>query len=105
MRDHNPLTITQFRGTFDRGEDDTTPEGYFSSSQNMRFIQGGVATRFGMNRAITIGSVARMEVYKRIGEIQRLIILSTTGNLYDSTNLITPILNIHMTDFRYDRVQ
>src|SRR5580765_5587015 len=100
MRDHNPLILTNFRGTFDRGEDDTVPEGFFVSSQNVRFIQGGVTTRYGSNKAIQIGSVARIKIYKRIGEIQRLIILSTTGNLYDSTNLVTPILTIPtMIDF------
>jgi hypothetical protein len=100
MRDHDPLVITNFRGTFDRGDDDVCPEGFFVGSQNIRFTQNGIATRYGMRKSITIGSVARIEIYKRIGEAQRLIILDTAGKLYDSTNLLTPILNIAaMIDF------
>jgi len=41
-----------------------------------------------------------MQVFKRIGEAQRLLILNNIGQLYDSTNLASPILSIAgMTDF------
>ena len=100
MRDHAPLIVTNFRGTFDRGEDDTCPQGFFKSSQNIRFISGGCATRYGLTKLIAINGVARVEIYKRIGEAQRLIILDLTGKLFDSTDLTTPILNIPaMIDF------
>jgi len=100
MRDHEPLVIGSFRGTFDRGEDDTCPIGFFTDSKNIRFIKGGVKTRYGSAQSITIATVKRAAVYKIAGQAQRLLILDNTGKLYDSTNLVTPILNIAaMTDF------
>lgn len=100
MRDHDPLVITSFRGTFDRGEDDVCPIGYFLDSKNIRFLKGGVETRFGSTLSVTIASVRRQAIYKIQGQAQRLLILDNTGKLYDSTNLGTPILNIAtMTDF------
>jgi len=100
MRDHAPLVIGSFRGTFDRGEDETTPIGFFLDSQNVRFIKGGVTTRYGTDVSITIGSVLRTATYKRIGEAQRQLILDSSGNLWDSTSLVVPILSIvAMTDF------
>jgi hypothetical protein len=100
MRQHEPITLRNFLGTYDRGEDDVVPPGFFRSSQNVRFTTGGVQTREGSTLDITIGSVKRMAVYKRIGEAQRLLLLAAGGNLYDSTNLVTPILSIAaMTDF------
>lgn len=101
MRDHLPIVQSQFRGTFDRGEDDTVPYGYFISSQNIRFKRGGVATRYGTTQVHTVANVRRVAVYKRIGEAQRLLILNSAGQLYDSTlGFSAPILSIAaMTDF------
>lgn len=100
MRDHQPLVIGSFRGTFDRGEEDVCPLGYFLSSQNVRFLKGGVTTRYGTSQSVTIASVKRTAVYKISGQAQRLLILDDVGNLFDSTNLGTPILTIAaMTDF------
>lgn len=109
MRDHTPLVIKEFRGTFDRGEDDVCPAGYFLDSLNIRFAKGGVATRYGTSKTHTISSVRRIAVYKRIGEAQRLIILDNAGQLFDSVNLTSAILAIpSMTDFSitviYNRV-
>lgn len=100
MRDHDPIPVNSFKGTFAHGEDDTVPLGYFLSSQNLQFFKGGVKTRAGTSSANTIASVKRIAVYKRIGEAQRLLILDGSGNLYDSTDLLTPILSIAaMSDF------
>lgn len=100
MRDHQPLVIGTFRGTFDRGEEESAPLGYFSDSRNVRFLHKGVATRYGSANSITIASVKRMAAYERVGEAHRLLILDASGNLYDSTNLSTPILSIAaMSDF------
>jgi len=100
VRDHDPITIREFLGTFDRGEDDSVPPGFFKDSRNVRFITGGVKSREGTTLDVTIGSVKRMAIYERIGEAQRLLLLDAAGNLYDSTNLVTPILSIvAMTDF------
>lgn len=100
MRDHDPNVVREFLGTFDRSDTDSVPLGFFRDSRNIRFITGGVKSREGTSLDTTIGSVKRMAIYKRIGEAQRLLILDGSGNLYDSTNLSTPILSIvAMTDF------
>lgn len=100
MRDHDPNVIRDFLGTFDRGDDDSVPLGYFKDSRNVRFLTGGVKSREGTSLDVTIGSVKRIAIYKRMGEAQRLLLLDGSGNLYDSTNLATPILSIvAMTDF------
>jgi hypothetical protein len=100
MLDHDPITIREFLGMFDRGDEDSVPPGYFKDSRNVRFITGGVKSREGTSLDTTIGSVKRMAVYKRIGEAQRLLLLDATGQLWDSTNLVTPILSIAaMVDF------
>lgn len=100
LRDHQPLMIDDPRGLFDRGEDESAPKDFFLTSQNNRFIKGGVKTREGSSSIITIASVRRAAIYKRIGEAQRLLLLDGSGHLFDSTNLAAPILSIvGMTDF------
>lgn len=100
LRDHEAITISDFRGYFDRGEDESVPQGYFSLSRNNRYFRGGCKTREGSSVVHTITSVRRAKIYKRIGEAQRLLILDATGKLYDSTNLASPILEIAtMSDF------
>lgn len=105
LRDHQPLTVADPRGLFDRGEDESTPRDHFLTSQNNRFITGGVKTREGSSSVHTISAVRRMAIYKRIGEAQRLLILDGAGHLYDSTNLSAPILTIvGMTDFSAETI-
>jgi hypothetical protein len=100
MFDHDPITLQEFLGTYDRGDDDSVPPGFFKDSRNVRFITGGVKSREGTTLDLTLASVKRMAVYKRIGEAQRLLLLNAAGELYDSTNLVTPILSIAaMVDF------
>jgi hypothetical protein len=100
MFDHTPLIIDSFRGTYDRGEEEVVPAGFFMNSLNLRFSNRGFATRYGTTESITLPNIRRIAVYKRIGEAQRLIILVAGGLLYDSTNLASPILAIAaMTDF------
>jgi hypothetical protein len=114
MRDHEPLVQEVFRGTFDRGEDEVCPGGFFISSINWRFLKGGIRTRDGsskddIHQAIPADiKVRRIEIYEKTGEAQRLLILSDQGIIYDSVTG-SPILAIPaMTDFSctvmYDRV-
>lgn len=101
VRDHEPLTLESFLGTFDRGEDETTPTGYFKSSQNVAFANKGVFTREGSEVDLpTTFNVRRIATYKRIGEAPRLLVLTDDGRLFDSTSFLTPIYtNAAMTDF------
>jgi hypothetical protein len=100
MFDHTPLVIDSFRGTYDRGETDVVPAGFFQASQNIRFTNRGFASRYGTTKSLPTNPILRIAVYKRIGEAQRLIILTSGGVMYDSVNMTTPILSIAaMTDF------
>ena len=100
QRDHLPITVSDFRGTFDRGEDDVCPPDHFLDSLNVVFTQNGVETRKGTSLAFDVPDIYRIASYKRIGEADRLLILDSIGRIWDSTNLAAPILTIDgMTDF------
>lgn len=100
LRDHEPITVDRFRGTFDRGEDDVCPVDRFLDSLNVVYEEGGVSTRKGTSVDVSLSGIRRSAVYKRIGEASRLLLLDDTGKLWDSTSLVTPILDIPtMTDF------
>ena len=92
--------ISNFKGTFQRGRADATPEDHFLNSQNIYFPFGGCDTRKGTELDINLSAIRRMVLYKRINESPRLLILVDGGLLYDSTSLSAPILTIAaMTDF------
>jgi hypothetical protein len=100
LRDHEPISFNQFRGTFDRGEDESVPPGFFKGSRNIQFINQGIKTRDGsaIDTAET-GPIRRIAIYKRIGEVARLLILNNAGVLFDSITH-TAILTIPaMSDF------
>ena len=92
--------IVNFKGTFSRGSEDTTPEDHFLDSQNIEFPFGGVDTRKGMDLDLTLANIRRSVLYKRPNESPRRLILTDGGNLYDSTSLSAPLITIaEMTDF------
>src|SRR4249920_2981857 len=102
VRDHDPISFSAFKGTFDRGEDETCPPGFFRSSQNIQFYHGGVGTRDGVvasTFALPAGNlVRRIAIYKRLGEQPRLLVLDSAGHLYDSSTgtiilAITPMID------------
>lgn len=100
MLDHDSLKITQFNGLFDRGEDEVVPVDHFLSCQNLAFTSRGFKTRDGSSLSLTHSNIRRICIYRRTGEAQRLLVLDSTGKLYDSTNFGAIILNIaSMTDF------
>jgi len=100
QKDHLPITVDSFRGTFDRGEDDVCPQDHFLDSLNVVFTEHGVETRKGTVEHLVVSDIHRIASYKRIGEADRLLILDSVGRIWDSTSLAVPILNIPgMTDF------
>lgn len=100
MRDHQPLIQRGTRGLFSRGQEDTIPPGYLLKANNVIYSAYGIKTREGIVNHLTFPNLVRFHIYKRMGEADRLLILNSTGELYDSTNLVTPILTIAaMTDF------
>lgn len=102
VRDHDPLSFSTFLGTYDRGEDETVPAGYFKSSQNIQFVHNGVKTRDGtaINYSLPGGQgVRRIAIYKRLGEAPRLLVLNQNGQLYDSVSASVILTIAAMTDF------
>lgn len=94
------MEVTQFKGTFSRGTEDTTPEDHFLDSLNLEFPFSGVDTRKGTVLDLTLANIRRKVLYKRINESPRMLILVDGGMIYDSTSLSAPILTIAgMTDF------
>lgn len=107
MRDHEPITTTDFGGLWARGDPESCPLDHFTDCNNIKFIQSGFATRDGLNifpPAGTPGSVQQVVrhytyVHK---DTESLIVLDNLGNIYHvipgvSTTLILSIPA--MTDF------
>lgn len=102
MNDHDPIVIRAPKGLFDRDDLTLVPIDHLSSNPNTEFPnEGGIRSRFGSELALDFLNVNRFYMYKRIGEVDRYLILDTTGKLFDSANsLVVPILDIPaMTDF------
>lgn len=89
--EHTPLSQVSFRGLYSRGVSDTVPDGFFSDCLNNKFAEGEVSSRDGSVLAVTRSNVRRFFVYKRLNETPRLLILDTSGNLYDSLAPGVPI--------------
>lgn len=100
LESHKPSIVTQFDGLFAKGAEHAIPLGHFRDCKNLTFVENGCETRLGTDLAVTISSVRRIHTYERAGETPRLLILNNSGEIYDSLNLVTPILSIPgMTDF------
>lgn len=101
MRDHLPVVIQEFNGTFDRGSDDVVPIDHFIDSQNVLFTQLGCGTRKGFTLNTTLANIRRVHLYTRINAAQRLLILDSAGNIFDATASLTiPIwTDATFTDF------
>jgi hypothetical protein len=101
-RDHAPIVIAETQGLFDRSElKDSVPVDHLSVAENIAYTERGYRTRSGSIKLHqVIGGVRRFCSYKRLDEVARLLILNDSGQLYDSTDLAVPILNIaSMVDF------
>lgn len=88
---HTPISVEDWKGMYTRGVTDTTPQGYFLDSLNVKFNEGDVYTRDGSTNIFNISSIVRYFIYKRIGETVRYIYLNTSGQLFDSLFPSTPI--------------
>jgi len=110
IEEYTPKPIRKFKGLWRRGGDaDSCPPEFFQDCLNIVYTEKGFKTRQGCEEILATGTVKRIHLYKRINEATRLLILDDSGNLYDSTNISTPILTIAaMTDFSavnmYNRV-
>lgn len=100
MRDHNPIAIEEFNGFYQRGGPDSVPDDHWSDCNNVQFVEGGFETRDGINIIYPgFSNVLKVYNYPKIAS-ESLLILDTSGNIYDSAFGLTPILTIvGMLDF------
>src|SRR6187402_3597045 len=95
-RDHAPIVLADVQGLYDRANlQESVPQDHLSIAENIAYTERGYRTRAGsLKLHQVIGGVRRFFSYKRLDEVARLLILNDSGQLYDSTNLTAPILNI-----------
>ena len=101
IAEHEAIGIKNFNGLFDRGPDHSVPADHFIQALNVSYDAGNVKTRPGSVVDFPIiGQIERVRSYEKTGEATRYLILLAPGNLFDSTNLASPILSINgMSDF------
>jgi hypothetical protein len=101
-RDHAPIVIADTNGLYDRSVIvDSVPADHLTTADNIIYTERGLRTRPGTKSAfIAVGNIRRFYSYKRLDEVQRLLILCDNESIYDSTDLGTPIITIPgMVDF------
>lgn len=112
MRDHNPITLDQFNGLYQRGDEEEVPLDHFRDCNNIKFIgTSNFGTRDGIdhhqNVAVPLGNIVRIYNYITPAGSTLLVLTydGTTGNIYhvvDSTTVHGPILTIAgMEDFGF----
>lgn len=104
MEDHTPITFDSFNGLYVRGRNESVLRDHSSICTNIEFYDKEIQTRFGSNLNFDdITNIKRIRLYKREGEATRVLILDSSGNIYDSTNVASPILTVvGMTDFKME---
>lgn len=109
ITDLTPIILEKFNGLFARTNRDNVPLDHLSVANNLRYFPGGFRTRGGLaSELAAVGTIARFHVIK-IGSSDRLLVLNSSGSIYDSQNMSSAILTIGgMVDFScltlYDRV-
>jgi hypothetical protein len=109
IAEHSAIAIKNFNGLFDRGPANSVPVDHFIDCLNVDYEVNNVYTRPGSVIDFpVVAQIARVRSYEKTGEATRYLILTTGGNLFDSTSIASPILSIvGMKDFAlivmYDR--
>lgn len=111
MRDHQPITLSSFKGLWRRGDADNVPLNHFSDGNNMRPIGDDWMTRYGVGLAqdvaIPLEDVKRIYNYPTDDANTLLILVEdgANGKIYhvvNSTTIYGPILTVAgMTDFAF----
>jgi hypothetical protein len=115
-RDHEPITLSNFKGLWQRGNVDEVPPDHFTDCNNIKFIaNGNVATRPGVDLHQDVmgplGNVLRIYNYITSDGNTLLVLVKDTvmglpgASLYhvvDSTTVFGPILSLQvMNDFGF----
>jgi len=112
MRDHEPITLKEFNGLWDKGEIEEVPNDHFSDCENIRFVGvSAFATRFGIDKhqnvAVPLGNIVRIYNYVTSAGSTLLVLTydGADGKIYhvvDSTTVHGPLLTIAgMEDFGF----
>lgn len=98
---HEPTVISKFGGLYSRGDNDQCPLDHFVEATNIDYSKGDIRTRFGSALDYTLSNIKRVHLFKKVGEATRVIILDSSGRLFDaSVSLVTQLVTIpSMTDF------
>lgn len=104
MRNHEPIVVEEFNGLWARGPQDECPIDHSPSCNNIKFIQGGIETRDGLNTYRAVANPVRIHKYTMQNDNgQSILILNNLGQIFHSPDINTvlgPILTIAaMTDF------
>lgn len=112
LRGHEPITLDQFNGLWQRGDVDTTPRDHFSDCLNLRFVgTNSFGSRYGVgisqSVAVPLSNVRRFYNYPTPTG-NTLIVLTidgTDGKIYhvvDSATVYGPLLTLAgMVDFAF----
>lgn len=105
MRDHVPITISEFMGLYRRGDADSCPINHSPDCNNIQFIQGGFETRNGratysISGSVGVPNVLKVKNYAQV-DTEGLLLLDDQGNIYhtESPTPFTPILSIADPEF------
>jgi len=102
---YRDINVSRLNGLWDRGQDDTIPKDHFIDCLNVTWDGDDITTRDGsavdISTSGNIGNIVRVHEYKITGQASRLLVLNTSGQLYDATaSTSSPILTISgMEDF------
>ena len=79
---------------------DSIPTDHLAVADNIIYGESGWRTRPGCRERFYVGTIRRFYHYNRLNEVPRLLILNESNQLFDSTDLLRPILNLpSMPDF------
>lgn len=107
VRDHEPLTMEEFNGYFNRGDQESVPPDHFAEAINIRYTESSFDTRYGIdlyNSPVDIApdNVLRVHPYTMQNQ-QSLLVLTTGGHIHHIVSnvlIYTDILvKANMTDF------
>lgn len=99
LRDHSPVIIPAFKGLYTNGLDDAVPPGYLIDSLNTQFEVIEVRTRDGFTKDFSLDNIRRFFIYKRLNETPRYLILTTSGELWDSLYGSPLLTDVKYKDF------
>lgn len=111
LREHTPISLTEFNGLWQRGDPEACPKDHFLQADNLQFIQNGFKSRSGLDKyQVALNHLTGiLRVYTYVMQSgESLLVLTTGGKIYHvigSGTTYGPILTIpSMTDFGFQAI-